>query len=257
MDDLAKISAELREIRELQRQWLVEQLKRRGHGSRSELAKHLGVRSDAITRMTNLDANKEAREISFEELMGIGSFFGSPPPGLENSPLNFIRGNRQNLVARQKDATVMSGSEQITAQDLTVQRASLIGESRDLPVFGVAQGGKGAMVLTSEPVDWISRPVSLSRVRDGYGIIITGDSMSPAVEAGSTSLVNPNLPPRPNDICVFRGIAADATVLVCIKRLVRESADLWHVMQHNPKKTFTLKKSDWQTCHVTVANFYR
>jgi phage repressor protein C with HTH and peptisase S24 domain len=132
--------------------------------------------------------------------------------------------------------------------------ADLFGEA-DLPVFGTAQGGRGALIVTDRAVDWVVRPAPLLRVRDGYGMIVAGDSMDPAARAGSTALVNPHLPPRPGDVCIFRSHADDGAVNVCIKELVRFTDDAWHVKQYNPKKTFILKRSEWQVCHVTVGNY--
>ena len=134
--------------------------------------------------------------------------------------------------------------------------AQLFGD-RDLPVFGTAEGGEGAIVLTNEAVDWVLRPDSLLRVKDGYGMIVTGDSMSPEHKSGSTALVNPHLPPRAGDTCIFRSHADDGTVKICIKEYVRQTPDAWHVKQHNPPKSFTLKKAEWQVCHVTVGNYFR
>lgn len=128
---------------------------------------------------------------------------------------------------------------------------------RDLPVFGTAQGGEGAILLTNEAVDWVLRPDSLAHVKDGYGIIVTGDSMSPEHKSGSTALVNPHLPSRAGDTCIFRAHADDGSVKICIKELVRQTDEAWHVKQHNPPKNLTLKKAEWQVCHVTVGNYFR
>jgi phage repressor protein C with HTH and peptisase S24 domain len=132
--------------------------------------------------------------------------------------------------------------------------AELFGEA-DLPVFGTAQGGRGALIVTDRAVDWVVRPAPLLRVRDGYGMIVSGDSMDPAMRAGWTALVNPHLPPRPGDICIFRSHSDDGEVHVCIKELVRFTDELWHVRQYNPRKSYTLKRSEWQVCHVTVGNY--
>ena len=71
------------------KEWIIGELKARGHGSKSKLAAHLGVRPDAITRMLNLSPNKEVRFIHAEELVKISEFFGSPPPGIgEIKPSN-------------------------------------------------------------------------------------------------------------------------------------------------------------------------
>lgn len=134
--------------------------------------------------------------------------------------------------------------------------ADLVG-GEDLPVFGTAQGGKGSLIVTNQAVDWVVRPDPLLRVREGYGMIVTGDSMSPAHRSGSTALVNPHLPPRSGDICIFRSHADDGAVIACIKELVRFTDEAWHVKQYEPKKTYVLKRSEWQECHVTVGNYSR
>lgn len=127
----------------------------------------------------------------------------------------------------------------------------------DLPVFGTASGGQGgALVMTGDAVDYVVRPAPLLRVKDGYGMIVTGDSMSPQHENGSTALVNPHLPPRNGDTCVFRNHRDDGTVLALIKKLRRSTDDTWYVSQFTPTKEFQLKRSEWQICHVTVGNYF-
>jgi phage repressor protein C with HTH and peptisase S24 domain len=128
---------------------------------------------------------------------------------------------------------------------------------RDLPVFGTAEGGRGALILSNDAVDWVLRPDPLLRVKDGYGMIVTGDSMAPEHRSGSTALVNPHLPWRAGDTCVFRSVSDDGTELAIIKELRRWTDSLWYVRQHQPRKDFTLKRSEWQVCHVTVGNYKR
>ena len=141
--------------------------------------------------------------------------------------------------------------------DIPIPIKHLQGE-RDLPVFGTAQGGSGgALVVTDRPVDWESRPDFLLRVEDAYGIIVSGDSMSPEHKNGSTALVNPHLPPRNGETCIFRSHRDDGEVLVLIKELRRFNDQTWYVHQHNPPKDFQLKRSEWQVCHVTVGNYFR
>ena len=139
--------------------------------------------------------------------------------------------------------------------DTNLDPASLFG-GRDLPVFGTAQGGSGALIVTDQAVDYVVRPAPLLRVRDGYGMLVTGESMSPKIENGDTVLVNPHLPPRNGDTCVFRCHQDDGTVMAVVKKLRRYNDETWFVSQHNPPKDFTLKRSDWQICHVTVGSYF-
>ncbi|HXJ59409.1 MAG TPA: S24 family peptidase [Verrucomicrobiae bacterium] len=139
--------------------------------------------------------------------------------------------------------------------------SQLIGE-RDLPVFATSQGGKGAIVLSSDPVDWVARPEPLARVKDGYGVMVTGDSMFPALEPGDIVHVHPHRPPRDGSTCIFQAHRADGTVLSSIKYLRRQTADTWYVKEWNSDgkltpREFTMRKSEWQICHVMVGKYSR
>lgn len=134
------------------------------------------------------------------------------------------------------------------------------GETRDFPIYSAAEGGKGILILTPEPVEWDRRPAPVAGVRAAYGIIVVGESMAPEFEPGDVALVNPTLPPRPNVTCVFyseppEGGSASAT----IKRLVRVTSDHWIVRQFNPepgeKADFQLSRRDWAYCHRVIGRY--
>lgn len=162
----------------------------------------------------------------------------------------------QSSLGVSSDQAVAFGNEQQNAPTTsTVPGAQLVGD-RDLPVFGTAQGGSGALILSHDAVDWVVRPDPLLRVKDGYGMIVTGDSMAPMHKEGSTALVNPHLPPRPGDTCIFRRHDEDGSNYGIIKELRRSTDSTWYVRQYNPPKDFTLKRSEWQICHVTVGNYF-
>lgn len=137
---------------------------------------------------------------------------------------------------------------------------ALIGQ-RDLPVHGSAQGGRGALIVTTEAVEWLGRPQPLEGVKDGYGIIVSESSMEPEFEPGDIALVHPHKPPKPGETCIFYARHQDGTVEAVIKRLRRETPDAWHVRQFNPprgqRRDYVLKKSEWQQAHVTVGRFRR
>ncbi|MER9355518.1 XRE family transcriptional regulator [Mesorhizobium sp. M0514] len=57
------------------RVWLHDELSQRGRGVKVALAKRLGIRPDAITRMMNMDPNKETREIRAHEADAMRRFF--------------------------------------------------------------------------------------------------------------------------------------------------------------------------------------
>lgn len=128
---------------------------------------------------------------------------------------------------------------------------------RDLPVYGTEQDGLGNIILSALAVESIDRPAPLLRVRDGYGMIVTGDSMSPKIKNGDTVLVHPHLPPQAGDYCVLRHRNKETGAeLVLVKELKRLTAEHWHVSRDNPPKAMTLKRSEWQ-CHVIVGTYFR
>jgi phage repressor protein C with HTH and peptisase S24 domain/lambda repressor-like predicted transcriptional regulator len=190
----------------------------------------------------------EILELSEDQLRGPSS----PLPKREYVKVNPTA--RESLISDGTRAVLASSSNEQGVPQIT-PAAELFGNS-DLPVFGTAQGGRGALIVTDRAVDWVARPTVLLRVQDGYGMIVTGDSMAPEHKSGSTALVNPHLPPRVGDSCVFRSHADDGTVHAVIKELRGETDTAWKVRQHNPKKDFTLKKTEWQVVHKTVGNYF-
>jgi SOS-response transcriptional repressor LexA len=127
----------------------------------------------------------------------------------------------------------------------------------DLPVFATAEGGNGAIIITSEPIDFVRRPEPLLSVRDGYGCYVIGDSMSPAYEQGDLLLVHPGRPVRPGDDCVFVRDPADGVQQALIKRVLRITAEKWRVRQFNPARDFDLDRSQWQKVQLIVGKYSR
>lgn len=130
---------------------------------------------------------------------------------------------------------------------------SLLGE-RDLPVYGTAAGGHGALVLSSDPFSFILRPHNLAGIVDAFAVLVVGSSMAREYREGDIAYCNPHLPPRVGDACLFQS-DVNGTVEACIKYLEKpaESSDeFWYVSQANPEKKFTLPKAKWQTCYVLV-----
>lgn len=142
----------------------------------------------------------------------------------------------------------------------TIPASRLIGE-RDLSVYASVQGGPGAIILSNEPVEYVARPEPLARVRDGYGVIVIEDSMAPEYRSGDIALINPHLPPRTGDTCIFRRHDRDGTQHACIKYLRRVTETAWHVTEWNSDnggpREFVLRRTEWQIAHVAVASYKR
>lgn len=127
----------------------------------------------------------------------------------------------------------------------------------DLPVYASAEGGGGAIIITSEPIDFVRRPEPLLSVRDGYGCYVIGDNMSPAYEQGDLLLVHPGRPVRPGDDCVFIRGQDDGAQQALVKRLLRISPEKWRVRQFNPTRDFDLDRGLWQKVQLIVGKYAR
>ena len=138
---------------------------------------------------------------------------------------------------------------------------ALFSGDRDLPVYAVTQGHSGVQVLSEQPVEFVLRPAPLARVRDGYGVIVADDSMAPEFRSGDIALVNPHLPPRVSDSCVFCTAGQNGAQQVCIKHLRKVTDKDWHVSEwsseNGVKREFALKRSEWTIAHVTIGHFKR
>jgi|RhiMetdeSRZDD1v2_1073273.scaffolds.fasta_scaffold00124_26 transcriptional regulator with XRE-family HTH domain len=138
----------------------------------------------------------------------------------------------------------------------TIPGADLVG-ARDLPLYATVEAGEGAVVMSSDPVDEVRRPAPLATVKGAYGVIVSGESMVPALRPGDTALIHPHLPPKVEDICLFIS-EKNGEFIATIKEYVGQTKDHWKVKRYKPEeKEFTLRKSEWQTCHVSVGRYSR
>jgi DNA-binding XRE family transcriptional regulator len=138
----------------------------------------------------------------------------------------------------------------------TIPGADLVG-ARDLPLYATVEAGEGAVVMSSDPVDEVRRPAPLVTVKGAYGVIVSGESMVPALRPGDTALIHPHLPPKVEDICLFIS-EKNGEFIATIKEYVGQTKEHWKVKRYKPEeKEFTLRKSEWQTCHVSVGRYSR
>ncbi len=133
-------------------------------------------------------------------------------------------------------------------------RDQLLGGT-DLPVFGTVEGGPGQFIINDEPIDYVARPSPLRYVRDGYGVIVVGESMVPVFRPGDIALVHPHLPPRVNDACVF---FSEDPPRATIKEYVAQTEDVWRVRRYQPQEEiFELDKAEWGRAAVVVGKYSR
>lgn len=128
--------------------------------------------------------------------------------------------------------------------------------ARDFPIYAAAQGGNGHMIVHTDVMEYVKRPVILEGVPDSYGILITGDSMVPAFRPNDMALVHPRRPPeRDTDVILFDHDHRTGDAKGMIKRLVGFNDRSWKLEQYNPHKTFSEHRADWPICHQVVGKY--
>jgi lambda repressor-like predicted transcriptional regulator len=194
------------------------------------------------------------RELNKEQVEVLSFLTGIPPqdltgPDLEHPTLPKTRVPIP-VELRSKNKATGRGNDLDNALQQSVQSLG----PRDLPVFGATRGDQGVLRLTNEAVDWVARPSSLERVLGAYGVIVVDDVMSPKFELGSTVCFHPHLPPRPGDAIILR--ASDTPGQFMIRMLRKYTDTHWHVAQIHPAKESQVKRSEFPTVHVAVANIF-
>ena len=126
---------------------------------------------------------------------------------------------------------------------------------RNLPVYSAVEGGPGEIVVSTDPIEMVPRPWYLGQVKEGYAVLVVGESMAPAFEPGDMAIVNPRLPPVRGKTHIFTNEPDDGSFTATIKRLVGQSTSEWKVEQFNPKKEFGLKRSDWSKALRVVGRY--
>jgi len=127
--------------------------------------------------------------------------------------------------------------------------------SIDLPVYAAVEGGPGELVISTEPIEYVARPWYLGQVKDGFGVIVVGESMAPAYNPGDMAIVHPKLPALIGKTHIFTQETVDGSFVGTIKKLVGQTPTEWKVEQHNPSKVFSLDKGLW-TKAVRVVGKY-
>lgn len=208
--------------------------------SQAELGKRVGISQPAVKK---IEAGETVKSKHFPRI--------AQELGIPLSKLDPSLSQHGNGTVNQPER-VNSGIQKTTLQ--TIPGEQLMG-GIDLPVYSIAQGGPGALVLSSEPYTSITRPHILLGLRDAYGVLVKGSSMAREYNEGDIAYVDPHRHAKEGDPCVFQSHQDDGTVEAVIKYLARSpdaSETLWYVEQTHPPKKFTMKKADWQICHVAV-----
>ena len=129
--------------------------------------------------------------------------------------------------------------------------------ARDFPIYTSAEGGRGQMLVSYEPIEYVKRPAPLEGVRGGFGMYVVGDSMEPAYCSGDMLLCHPSRPPSAGDdvFVVFEN--DDGELEGMVKRLVRTAGEKVVLRQHNPPQEFEVERSTIRGLHLIVGSYRR
>lgn len=130
---------------------------------------------------------------------------------------------------------------------------------RDLPIFASVEGGDGAMVVNSDPIDFVVRPWYLKGVKEGYAVLVSGSSMEPVFASGDMAIVNPRLPvQKGRDVILVAG-EEDGEFRAIIKRLIDWTPAEWILRQYNPpsghEMDFRLLRATWPKALRVVGKY--
>jgi len=218
--------------------WIKERLDEVGRRP-IELSRALGLPPARVYEMI-----KGIRRVQPDEIGRMAAFLDWP----ETHLVAMIDGRATSKAGHrtQKAAKPAGPSVRVTSE------AARSGQP-DIPVWAAAQAGEdGALILVPDPVDYIYRSERMRGVRNPFAFQIVGSSMSPALEHGDQVVINPALLVRPGVDCVFIQQQRDGTFLALVKRLLRQTADHWHVRQYDPRRDFDLAKKKWSRAHVVA-----
>lgn len=216
----------------------IERVKRKW--SQAELGKRAGISQVAVKKI------ESGKTLKSKFLPKIAQELGIPLSKLDASLSQYSDGTVNQ--PRGVIPSIPNPTLQI------IPNEQLMGEN-DLPVHSIVQGGRGALVLENEPFTHTARPKRLIGKKSAYGILVRGDSMAREYNENDIAYVDPHLHPKKGDPCVFQGEREDGTVEAMLKYLERSpdaSDTFYYVSQTNPERKFTIKKADWQKCHVAV-----
>lgn len=115
-------------------------------------------------------------------------------------------------------------------------------------------GKEGALVFSpGDVIGMVDAPADIATVPDAYAVYVTGESMAPVYRPGHVLIINPYLPPNPQDDVVIQ-ISRDngATIEGFVKRYVGADEKHVKVSQFNPPQTIRFPVAQVIAVHSVV-----
>jgi phage repressor protein C with HTH and peptisase S24 domain len=186
-------------------------------------------------KMDNLRLISTKAGVSFDWL---ANATGDPPRIIRFGDKELPTGSATFGRARGSPVTVITGGGPVLER-----------HTDTLPVYAAAQGGKGHLIITLDPVDYRAPPAEVLRSKGAHGILVVGDSMIPAYEPGDIAWVTPHRPMQPNKDVILYHQQPTGEDEAMIKRLLNFNQTELRLRQYNPPMDFTESRADWPICH--------
>lgn len=112
-----------------------------------------------------------------------------------------------------------------------------------IPLYGPASASSNENIRLTEEfiVGYEIRPPALQNVKDGFMMLVSGDSMEPRMSHGEKLWVHPRQVPAPKDDCV---VVFKTEGNAIVKRYMGETETEIKLAQWNPQKNITVKKTE-------------
>lgn len=153
---------------------------------------------------------------------------------------DFLDGRKDSIKAAdlarlEVELSLAPGSFMLPANVIGTYRPPpvFLGDS-DLPVFSATEGGRGEMVISTDPIDVVPRPWFLKSVREGYAVVVSGYSMEPRYEAGDLVVVNPRAPLVRGKDAIITTAREGGDFRAMIKTYLGTTSSAWRLRQYNP-----------------------
>lgn len=130
------------------------------------------------------------------------------------------------------------------------------GIPRKIPVWGVVDahdGEKYAINTEDTPLDFIDPLPQQQLDKDAYGLLVSGNSMTPALKPGCIACVHTRRPVVAGDICVIEFKDGGGWV----KEYIRKTDGHIVVKQYNPEKELKLAFSDIKKIIPVIGVIFR
>jgi phage repressor protein C with HTH and peptisase S24 domain len=123
-----------------------------------------------------------------------------------------------------------------------------------LPIRGRSVDAREGRLSFSDDdiVGMADAPADIADVPGAYAVYVTGDSMMPVYRAGFVLLVNPYLPPNPQDDVVIQVRAADGSIEGYVKRLISIDDKYVTASQFNPSRLRKFPRDKVVAIHTVV-----